>query len=274
MILYCTLCYRGGFYEVTCIFFIGNMVVSKENQAFFAKLVEPLATREYLNEMFEEFKRDVTSKFENHIEIQDRKIEELKAELEISKNVSNQLASKLHDNEIKCDDNEQYSRRSCLRIHGVKIKEDGEKEDVMELIKKCYSDMKLDYNPQEIDRAHRIGKVYTDVKTNVKTKSIIVKFKSWGPRTEFYKARPKAFVNGEKKPCKFKVSLDLTKRRHDLLKNVQGTIKNYPDVCFAFADINCSLGLKLNDKIYHYFNDEHQLMGILDNLNYVEIDDE
>ena len=48
------------------------------------------------------------------------------------------LASKIHSQEnafkkleIISDDNEQYSRRSCLRIHGIEFKE-GDSGDVME----------------------------------------------------------------------------------------------------------------------------------------------
>ena len=154
------------------------MVVSKENQAYFAKLVEPLATSEALNEMFEDLKRDVLSKLEERISNQDNRIEQLEAELKVSKNVNDLLAAKCKATEIKCDDNEQYSRRTCLRIHGVKISDDARSENVMNLVKECYSDIDLKFNEEEIDRTHRIGKVFTDEESKVKTKSIIVKFKS------------------------------------------------------------------------------------------------
>ena len=49
-----------------------------------------------------------------------------------------------------------------------------------------------------------------------KARSIIVKFKSWGLRTAFYKACLRKFMNGRKKPGakNFSVSLNLTKRRY------------------------------------------------------------
>ena len=116
----------------------------------------------------------------------------------------------------------------------------------MELLEKCYSDIGLQFKPQEIDRAHRIGKTYSVNDTRITTKDIIVKYKSWGPRSAFYKARPKFFKNGarmETRPT-FSVALDLTKRRYDLLNHAREKSKSYPDVQFAFVDINCSLVVK------------------------------
>ena len=43
---------------------------------------------------------------------------------------------------------------------------------------------------------------------------------------------------------KFSVSVDLTKRRYQLLKQAKGLISDNDNVSFAFADVNCSLGLK------------------------------
>ena len=54
------------------------------------------------------------------------------------------------------DDNEQYSRRWCLCIHGNEFKE-GDSGDIMEEIEKCYNVMGILFNENEIDRAHGIG---------------------------------------------------------------------------------------------------------------------
>ena len=51
--------------------------------------------------------------------------------------------------EIKCDDNEQYSRRSCLRIHGLDFSSD-EDESVLKKLEKCYSDMRIEFNQNEM----------------------------------------------------------------------------------------------------------------------------
>ena len=116
--------------------------------------------------------------------------------------------------EIISDDNEQYSRRSCLRIHGIEFKE-GDSGDVMEELEKCYNVMGILFNENEIDRAHGIRKPFLDKEQKKKVRSIIHKFKSWKARAAFYKSRPKNYVYGRKKPrfTSFCVSLDLTKCR-------------------------------------------------------------
>ena len=56
---------------------------------------------------------------------------------------------------IISDDNKQYTRRSCLHIHGIEFKE-GDSGDVMEEIGKCYNVIGISFNENEIDSAwHR-----------------------------------------------------------------------------------------------------------------------
>ena len=62
---------------------------------------------------------------------------------------------------VACDDNEQYSRRSCLRINGIK-KENGKKEDniyVINKLKECYENIDVNFDSNAIDRVHRIGQM-------------------------------------------------------------------------------------------------------------------
>ena len=102
-----------------------------------------------------------------------------------------------------------------------------------------------------------------DKKKN-KVRSIIVKFSSWKSRTAFYKARPRNHLDRQKKPgSSFNVSLDLTKRRYNLLIKAKGLIANNPSVAYAFSDINCSLVLKFNDNTFRYFNSESELNNLL-----------
>ena len=59
--------------------------------------------------MFESFKSEILSSLEIKIEVQDKNIVELESKLAVHENVMDKLM-------IKCDDSEQYSRRSCRRI--------------------------------------------------------------------------------------------------------------------------------------------------------------
>ena len=232
-----------------------SMGVNDEVKDYFSKLIEPLATKETINTLFEQFENKVLSELQNRIEQQDVKIEKLESMILMKQNTIDNLI-------IKCDDNEQYSRRSCVRINGIELKENEKVEDVLDEVEKCCSSMGIPYDSSNIDRAHRIGKVYTDKNNkNKKMKSIIVKFKSWNYRTKFYKSRPRIYENGKKKPGSkpFTVSLDLTKRRYDLLQYATGAIEHYPEVKFAFADANCSIGIELIDMSFRYFNTQSQL---------------
>ena len=71
---------------------------------------------------------------------------------------------------IKCGDNEQYSRRSCLLIHGVEVKENEDEDGIMNVLEDCYSSMNLQFDVNDIDRTHRIGLPYTDKNKNIKIK--------------------------------------------------------------------------------------------------------
>ena len=63
--------------------------------------------------------------------------------------------------------------------------------DVMEELEKYYNVMGIPFNENEIDRTYSIGKPFLDKERKKKVWSIIVKFKSWKARAEFYKPRPK-----------------------------------------------------------------------------------
>lgn len=236
------------------------MSVSDELKDYLENLLKPLATHETIKELFEKFETDIISKFEEKIRAQDEKIEQLESKLAMRMNTIDVLLDKL---QVRCDDNEQYSRRNCLRIHGVECAENGN-EDVTKILKNCYEESGIEFNEKDVDRVHRIGKSYENDDGKM-VRPIIVKFRSWNARNKFYKSRPRSHVKGVKKPCAqtFRVSLDLTKRRLDLLRNARQLCENHERVAFVFADMNCSLVVKdINDK-FHYFSTLKGLNDIL-----------
>ena len=107
---------------------IMNMSVSQEIGEYFSELVKSLATNEVLKDMFKKFKEEIISKFE-------RKFDEQNWTSLRGKLPSKQIQLTLI---IKCDDNEQYSRRSCLRIHGIECSDDERNDNVLERVKECY----------------------------------------------------------------------------------------------------------------------------------------
>ena len=156
--------------------------------------------------MFSKLKEEIMSKFEEKLEQQMNQIDKLEKKLEKQANRFNELEGqialqkKMSDLlEIKCDNNEQYSRRTSIRIHGTEVPEDESVDNVMAVVKSCHEKINVPFDQDNIDRVHRIGKKYTDENTGKKVQSIIVKFKSRKSRKEFYDVRPRNFVNGKKK---------------------------------------------------------------------------
>ena len=121
---------------------------------------------------------------------------------------------------------QQYSRRQCLRVDGVKVSDDIEtSEDVVKIVHDFMKDVGIKTSDMVIDRAHRIGRSYMN-EDNEKVKSIIVKFTNFRVRTLFYEKRKSL-------DPQIKVRIDLTKRNYDLLKKNKRSnkSKSKPKIC-------------------------------------------
>ena len=199
--------------------------------------------------MFGRLKEEIIERFEKKFTAQNQKIVDLEEK--------NALQEKKIENlSIECDDNEQYSRRYCLRMYGLKY----EKNE-----NQCFCEIDLPYEEVEKDRVHRIGKPYKNECSGLTMKSITIKFKSWRYRQDVYQNRPRRFENGKKKPGEnsFSVSLDLTKRRYNLLKIAQGIVKEMDNVSFVCADVNCSLAIHFKNGSIKHFNSEYGFRSLL-----------
>ena len=139
------------------------------------------------------------------------------------------------------DDQEQYSRRSCLTIDGIQPAKNETANQLYEKIKQLttnhlnndsVSPNNFDY---EYDKCHRIG----PVKNN--KQSVIVKFRSDNFRERLYRAKKSA-----PRGIKFRVSL--TKRIIELIKKANLKVDNIEGFKFAYADANGNLKLLLNQK--------------------------
>ena len=79
----------------------------------------------------------------------ERQISELKSEVKY-------LNEKVETMDRSLDRHEQYSRRNCLLIHGVK---ESEKEDTDEVVIEFFEkEMKEKLSVNDIDRSHRLEK--------------------------------------------------------------------------------------------------------------------
>ena len=138
------------------------------------------------------------------------------AKLEESKHIQKQLnddITKAHD---QINELEQYSRRNCVRITGVK---EENHESCSQLVTNIATrKLETEITPTDIDRAHRLGPKRTDGKE----RAMIVKFTTYDARTRFIRARRKL------KGSSIVIREDLTKANQELLLKVKGhqTVKS------------------------------------------------
>ncbi|XP_041462187.1 uncharacterized protein LOC121413437 [Lytechinus variegatus] len=129
-----------------------------------------------------------------------------------------QLESKLLKAEARVEDLEQYSRRNCLVIHGIK---ENINEDTDQIISKLGKEkLDVDITPDNIDRSHRIGvRGRVDRNGHPIHRPIIAKFTTYGPRSRIYEARSKL------KSTSIYIHENLTSERQKLLRKVK---EKYP----------------------------------------------
>ena len=111
--------------------------------------------------------------------------------------------------------------------------------DVLQNVKSIIEKSSSEIPDVAIDRAHRIGKTYTDKTSRVKWESIIVWFTTFRHRTMFYHSRKNLKRN-------VKVKLDLTKKRYLIFTETMQLVKNEA-VKFVMAGINCRLKVVFKD---------------------------
>ena len=214
------------------------------------------------------------------------RVEKLETAVELKSNTIKLLQEHVALIQHKANRTEQYTMRPQLRIHGVPAPDGKETNaDVMAIVHNISEDLGVAIKEDDIFRAHRVGKVYNEKKrdgttTSKKLQSIIVRFRSWEKRCEFYRARPKKGKQQPRKKGKGKkaefqsIGLDLSKATRDLVDKAKAKIEAmFPDQeddsnCYAFADINCNPCIKLPgyDKKFVYFTNEKELDKIIADL--------
>ena len=217
------------------------------------KAIQDLTTKDDMQKLIvrleEKLERLLVEKIDEIKKPLEDKIQGLESKLSV-------YEAHMQDLEVKIDDNEQYSRRSSLRITGIPLPQN-EKESSEECTKKVmdvFAELEVDISEDGIDRAHRVGKKTTDG-DGIEGQAMIVKLNSWKDRVAVYRER--------KKLKDKRIYVDLTFRRAKLLKLAQTLVKTNPVFDFAFADINCRLGVKGTDDRFQFFNTKEELLSIV-----------
>ena len=179
---------------------------------------------DFLTEIKEQIKNEVAAAINNEI----KKREELESIVAMHQQQVREYQERKNKLEDDSAELEQYGRRLCPRIEGVPSADHETSEEVLEKVKCLVSESGCNIPDAVIDRAHRIGKGYTDKKSNLSCKS---SFTTFHHRTMLYRNRNKL--------KKAKVKLDLTKTKYDIYTDAINFVKNYSIDNFVMVDINC-----------------------------------
>ena len=208
------------------------------------------------NNIIADLKKEITKEIQHEVS---KQCKQLDSENKMLKKQVVELRELNINNQSRNEELEQYGRRLCLRIDGVPTVKNESSNDVLEFTKSLFKEAKVEVPDNVLNRAHRIGPNYTDRITSKKCKSIIVRFTTFRHRTLFYRAR-KNLKSG------FKVKLDLTKSRFNLLKKANNHVKEIPAISFCYADVNCRLRIKFHDAKQEdiFFSTFDELCDIVD----------
>ena len=144
------------------------------------------ASIKFVNEKFEEYEKDKKER--------EKEIKDLKEEVEDLKNQLNEVDHML-------DKQEQYSRRHCFLVHGVRESANENTDNLV--ISTIKENMDAELVEEDIDRTHRIGKKREDGKP----RPIIVKFTRYNRRRMIYQRKKKLKGKG------ISITESLTERR-------------------------------------------------------------
>ncbi len=129
------------------------------------------------------------------------------------------LTIKCNQLEENLDDLEQYSRRNCLLLHGVK--ETKSEDTTTEAINSINMHLGIDLQVKDIDRSHRLGKPKPPGTLGQRSKAgpIIIKFVSYQQRQQTYKQKRKM------KGTSLLISESLTAKRMNIYRAAQHQVK-------------------------------------------------
>jgi hypothetical protein len=130
------------------------------------------------------------------------------------------LESELAMAAVHINENEQYSRKYNLRFVGL---DESEGEDCVDkVVDFCKEKLDINVDKAEVDRAHRLGP-----KNSFRPRTVIIKFKSYGPKASIYKQRKSL------KGTKYYINEDITKFNMKLVNSARDHKVNIKSAWFS-----------------------------------------
>ena len=153
--------------------------------------------------------------------------------LEQKNEVISDLQQKVDNLSNKIDENEQYGRRTSVRMYNLTYSSQSEEECTETVVGVIRNLMKVDISADDIERCHPVGK------PNSKgMKPLLIKFKHYHTKQSVYKAKSNLKGN----PHKVFLTEDLTKRNHDMVATLLTKVKS--ESIHSFWTIDGKISLK------------------------------
>ena len=152
--------------------------------------------------LIKEFSGDLAS----YVDIIQSKISVQDNAINILADEKDRLNREILNLQHETDDMQQYSRRTCLLIHGIKENKDENCENVVNDILENKQEAGL--VPNDVARTHRLGKL----KEGNRPRPIIVRFLSYRQRAKVFSLKKKL------KGTRTMISENLTSKRYKLLQ--------------------------------------------------------
>ena len=129
------------------------------------------------------------------------KVEKLKTQLGAQDSLIRELQKKTISLEEELDAQQQYSRRTSIRISGIRETDAG--EDIDNIVATVFDKMSTSeytFDMNDVNRVHRVGSKRAD--TNTSPRQIIVQFKTYAPKYNVIRMRrnikqqlPNVYIN-------------------------------------------------------------------------------
>jgi len=168
------------------------------------------------------------------------------------------------------DNTEQDAKRQNIRMTGVQIASNESLDNVTDKVVQIFNEGGVSIVKRDINQISISGKPST--RDSQTTQQVIVRFSNWSARM-----RANKFNNKNRQKTKVRVQADLTRHRFQLLKSTQSYIKqkmsaahgrernvNDNNKCFAFANAESDLVLRLGDGGFRKFKDNEEAKKLVD----------
>ena len=173
--------------------------------------------------LFEDYKTHVEARITKFKEATDKRIDALESAMTAEKEKNAKMSdtiigleqncqyllNSMHEHDRLIDASEQYSRRNCVLLHGVKEEKNEKTDDIF--INTISKQLGVKVEKSDIDRSHRIGAP----RTNGQHRAIIVKFARYNVRATVFRAKRKFKNSG------MLLTDSLTRRRIQILNEAR-----------------------------------------------------